>query len=266
MTAYIQSVLFEPKNIDKSDVLKSISSLMLTRDLKGKYETVQNVITDTIVVHKKEEEKKEEEKKEEYIEPVQRDTLFWCLYICKHGFGEFKEIKNNYGSKQLEIQQTASMFLKKNNILLKNVNTRITKAMIQEIMSELLIDNKCTSYEVLFGLITYYKINIILMDENEKWCIEFLYEPCSEETDIFIIKKKENKRYIVKEEKLDFKDYEKLKQEKYFFPNYKTSIKAMSNYKMLDLEIIANKLDIDVENKIKKTELYDKIRTHICWD
>ncbi len=104
------------------------------------------------------------------------------------------------------------------------------------------------------------------MDENEKWCIEFLYEPCSEETDIFIIKKKENKRYIVKEEKLDFKDYEKLKQEKYFFPNYKTSIKAMSNYKMLDLEIIANKLDIDVENKIKKTELYDKIRTHICWD
>jgi hypothetical protein len=70
----------------------------------------------------------------------------------------------------------------------------------------------------------------------------------------------------VKEDKIDLKDYEKLKEEKYCFPNYNTAIKSMTTYKMLDLELIANKLDIEVDSKVKKNELYEKIRCSICWD
>ena len=40
MTAYIQSVLFEPNNIDKNDLLESISMYVLTKDMKNKYKNV----------------------------------------------------------------------------------------------------------------------------------------------------------------------------------------------------------------------------------
>ena len=52
----------------------------------------------------------------------------------------------------------------------------------------------------------------------------------------------------------------------YCFPNYNTPIKSMTTYKMLDLELLANKLDIEVDSKVKKNELYEKIRCSICWD
>lgn len=271
MTAYIQSVLFEPNNIDKNDLLESISMYVLTNDMKNKYkkDDLVNDGVDNVEGEEKEDEIEgniiEKINNREFIKPVQKDSLFWCLYICKYGFGEYTELRNNYGSKQLDIQQKATEFLKNNQTLLKNVNARITKAKVQEIMSELLVENRHISYEALYGLITYYKINIIMMHESENYFIEFLYEPCSEETDIYIIKKVQSK-YVVKEDKIDLKDYEKLKEEKYCFPNYNTPIKSMTTYKMLDLELIANKLDIEVDSKVKKNELYEKIRCSICWD
>ena len=71
----------------------------------------------------------------EYKKPKQKDTLFWCLYIAKYGYDEYTEIQTHYGTKQLEIQQKIGNYIKNNMVLLKNVNTRITKAAAQEILS-----------------------------------------------------------------------------------------------------------------------------------
>lgn len=48
---------------------------------------------------KKEEDKKDKDEKKNEITvctPAQKDSLFWCLYILKHGFDEYKNVQNYF--------------------------------------------------------------------------------------------------------------------------------------------------------------------------
>lgn len=267
MTSYIHKLLFEPFNFGNINPFPELYNFMFTKKFRNEHKLIKNVITDTQILENKVVINTEEnEKKSEFILPTQENTLFWCVYICEHGNEEYKQIKNNYGTKQLEIQEKVSKHLKENSYLFKNTNTRITKACSQEIMSELLINFKKTSIYTLYGLILYFKMNIILLDKSEAFFLELKVDDIDNKNPYYLIKKEDN-LYKVKEDCLSEEEYKKIVDEKIALYSYDKPLKPISNYKVDELHDIAHKVDSDiVSSKINKTELYNELKKKLSWN
>ena len=269
MISYIQNILFQPENINKEHPLDDIYDLMFTKHYKKKRRKATNIILETQPINeiKVEEKKLTTETTNGYSFPKQKDTLFWCCYIAKHGFDEYTQIRNNYGTKQIEIQEQISKYVKENSFLLKNVNMRITKVMIQEILSELLTNTKNTEYQVLYAYAIFYKINIILLHESEKSYIKILcQEDFNNDTQIFVFKR-ENGKFSVNEKPLDDISYQELIKNKHCIYNINRPLKPISGYKVQELYDLAFKIKLEfTEVKLSKTQLYDNLTKELSWD
>ena len=53
------------------------------------------------------------------IVSLSKKNSFWCCYIAKHGFDEYTQIRNNYGTKQIEIQEQISKYVKENTFFIE---------------------------------------------------------------------------------------------------------------------------------------------------
>ncbi len=269
MISYIQDILFQPNNINKENPLDDIYDLMFTLSYKKKRRKLINVILETHSINeiKKIETEVEIEKKDEYSLPCQKDTLFWCCYIAKHGYDEYKQIRNNYGTKQMEIQEKISKYIKENSFLLKNVNMRITKVMIQEILSELLTNTKNTEYSVLYAYVIYYQINLILLHDNEKSYLKILcQEDINDDIPLYVFKR-QNGTFSVNENSLDKESYTKLTEKKHCIYNINRPLKPISNYKVQELYDLAFKIQLEfTEIKLSKVQLYDNLTKELTWD
>jgi hypothetical protein len=197
--------------------------------------------------------------------PKQPDTLFWCIFIIANGYGEYVNIDRNYGVKELEIKKKVCEFLQKNPSKLKHTNYKIAKAGVQEVISELLTSNKDTSFNCLLALCVYYNINIVLLHPKGKLMLEFLsYD--QEETPYYVLKKDAYGKYSVDTDKKTWKDIQEMKTHLVCISNYMKPMKAAGNYKMEDLEELADKLGVlDATKKYKKAELYDLVSGSIVW-
>ncbi len=260
MAAYIQHLLFEPKNMIFSNIIENISNFMLTNHWKKHF-----------LIQKPEEEEEEEEEEEQvpvedYIQPQQKDSLFWCIFIAKYGYQEYLEIQNHYGSRQMDLQKEICDYINENTHLLKNVNIRITKAMVQEIISDLMTEIKKTSIYVLYAYAFYFQLNIVIMHPNEKCFLKVFTESENYENTIVLLQKNEQEQYILLNDNLTLQEYIELHNNKYCIENHIRPLKALSSYKVTDLDEIAEKLDIDLEDKpMKKQEKYDEITKLIKW-
>ena len=199
--------------------------------------------------------------------PKQKNTLFWCMYIAKHGYDEYMQIRNNYGSKQLEIQQDVSKYIREHMYALKNVNTRITKAVGQEILSDLLIETKKTSIQTLYAYLIYYKVNVIILHHSEKSILEVFYEAVSADIPLFLIKKEKDGNYTIKEEHLTMEEYNSMKSTKFCLHSIDKPMKAISNYKAEELNEIADNICPELlDEKITKVKLYDELKKILSWE
>ena len=79
---------------------------------------------------------------ENIISPTQKDTLFWCIFILHFGYNEYLQVNRNYGIKELEVKQKIIEYLNKTPGVLKQTNYKITKASVQEILSDFLTSQK----------------------------------------------------------------------------------------------------------------------------
>lgn len=150
-----------------------------------------------------------------------------------------------------------------------NYNSRkFNKKLIQRGLQE---KNKLST---LFYLCDKYNINLYLISESEKKKILVSSNKVVNKEDIYIKKYNNKKYYIVEEEEnilfysknytivYDIKDIEEIScdiKNKDIYINY---LKAISNYKLEELQEIAknNNIDIKLCNKSKtKKELYDEI-------
>lgn len=272
MTAYIQSLLFEPNNSNTNDIIDDIRGLMLTHDLKKKYrknpsENAFVVIAKPIPPNANDLVKLplEDNTNDDYIKPKQKDSLFWCLYIAKHGYNDYLQLEVNYGMKQIEYQQCISEYIKKNLVLLKNVNTRITKACAQEIISELLTDTKKTSFPVLYAYAIYYNMNLILLHPSKKYYIEILSDNIEEDVPVYLLQKGKYEDYSIIENPLSKEEYNNIKETKLKLDSYNRPLKAIGNYKVEELHSISEKVEIDMTVKYTKPELYRIITEKIKW-
>lgn len=279
MSMIINNLLYRFNILSKPADIVLLDKYMLTNENKD--EIINNsIISENENEMKSNEQEKQTEKeevsqennrqKEELYQPKQQDTLFWCLYIMKYGYNDYLQIDHNYGVKELDEKQQISKFMKENVMRIKNTNYKLTNVAIQEILSELLTSQKETSLLCLIVMIVYYNINVIIINETTKCILEFWcnkdripdINSSSEESDAltYVLYKTENGKYKLQYENIGYFQINDLKEKYLVLESYNKYIKAISNYKVEELEDMAKKFGVfDETKKYKKAELYELV-------
>ena len=202
---------------------------------------------------------------EELISPKQSDTLFWCLFIIHFGYGEYLEVDRNYGVKELEVKKHIGEFITKNPHVMKSTSTKMTKAAVQEILSELLTSQKETSMNSMMAILVYYKFNLIMVNSTKLLMLEFISDK-DNELPTYVLHKDAYGKYSVKTEPLTTDEIADMKNKMICLESYLKPLKAISNYKVEELEELAKKMGIYEKNKkYKKTDLYQEISEASAW-
>ena len=199
------------------------------------------------------------------VSPTQHDTLFWCIYIVIHGYNDYLQIGRNYGVKELELKKLIGESIQSYPNQLKQSNYKITKVAIQEILSDLMTSQKETNMLCLIAMISYFKLNIIIVNSTKKVMLEFVCLP-----DItlptYILYKDAYGKYSIKTTPIYKVEIEIMKSTMVCLENYIKPLKPISTYKIDDLIFIAKKVGIYNEtDKPKKNELYEQINNNIMW-
>jgi hypothetical protein len=276
MSMIINNLLYRFNIFSKPSDIVLLNKYMLTTENKdtiiNNSNTNENVISsDEPKIEESEELSRESHiKKEELYQPKQQDTLFWCLYIMNYGYNDYLQIAHNYGVKELEEKQNISKFMKENVVRIKNTNYKLTNVAIQEVLSELLTSQKETSLLCLIVMIVYYNINILIINENTKCMLEFWCNKdripsinnSNEEGDAltYVLYKTDNGKYKLQYENIGSFQINDLKEKYVVLESYNKYIKAISNYKVEELEDMAKKFGVfDETKKYKKAELYELV-------
>jgi hypothetical protein len=191
--------------------------------------------------------------------PRKPDTLFWCIYIALYGMKEYDQIGIHYGNIEIKEKQKMVELMKKTPNLIKNANKKITKVLSQEIMSDFMT-NKHTTVDMLMIFAVYNNMRIIFVNVDNKNQPDKSYTILGSQiyTQTTVIYKK-NKYYGLE------MDYQEQKMEEvlnnlFCMEQIDKPLKAITNYKIDDLEAIAYKLNMDfTSSKLKKQELYNAI-------
>lgn len=291
-SSYINQLLFRENRINNSNDISLFEPFMLTRAKKDliikeihsinkinenkEYETKEKYIQkqndsenkkQEYEGHNVSENKKQEKYKEDLIYIKQTDSLFWCLFIIAHGYKEYHMVGRNYGVKELEEKKKIYEFVKSNPTRLKSTNYKITNVAIQEIMSELIVVQKKTSYLCMIAMLVYYNVNLIIVNPSKKSMIEFWIDKeendlSKETSDTFVIYKDNHNNYKLQVEKITSPDLHLLKETMMSWEHFEKPMRGMSSYKVVELNLLMKKLGLFVEGKkYKKEEMYELLQT-----
>lgn len=201
----------------------------------------------------------------EFISPTHQDSLFWCIYIAMHGYNDYQQVSRNYGVKELEIKQKIGNYIQSNPSKMKKTNMKITKAAVQEILSELLTSVRETSFFSMIGMLVYYKINILIVDATGKKMLEFVSD-VDNELPTYVLHKDVFGKYKLQSDPISKHQIDKMKTTIYCLESYLKPLKTISSYHVEDLYKIAKQIGIYDENKkYKKTDLYQQLSEALTW-
>jgi hypothetical protein len=286
MSSLLNSIFFIKKeHLNINNVLNVLQSFMFTKitqvavlfrsnlKIKDSASTESMIEKSPIEVLTKEEVKIENKiieepiivAKEELISPKQNDTLFWCLFIIHFGYGEYQEVSRNYGVKELEVKKHIGEVISKNAHEMKTTSLKITKAGVQEILSELLTSQKETSINTMMAILVCFKFNLIMVNSTRLLMLEFIANK-DNELPTYVVYKDTYGKYSVKMESLSIDEIQVMKDKMIHLESYLKPLKSISNYKVDELEILAKKMGIYEEGKkYKKTDLYQEISEACTW-
>ena len=192
-----------------------------------------------------------------------QDPLFWTIYLAKNGKREYDRIGGctngnvEMAEKNAIVDKLKSKSTKEWSCIL---DTKWTKVGLYDLCNDLLTQPKM-SWRHIFMLCAYYHCNIYLIDMKMRVYMTFLHKPeADEDCDTFVLYKngQNGPVYWVDTAQQVLKPHE-IVDEYMQIINYDKPLKAASNYKVSDLEIMARQLQISITGKIKKQDLYSKI-------
>jgi hypothetical protein len=186
--------------------------------------------------------------KTRYITPKQKDQLFWCFYILYKGIDDYNLIEDKHFSIEKQMKIDFVEIIRENKQLLKRYKLRRNE------VEDILINENIIDIKVFFMFCIYYEIDIMFINRN------FYYELDECFSDNLNIIRIVNGNYCIDTqiENIDFYRNNYCKMD-----NISRYIKAMSGYKVDELQSMCLKLDINImnENDKRKTkpEMYDNI-------
>jgi len=201
------------------------------------------------------------------VQPRQRDTLFWCVFIAVNGYDEYLKVDYGYGSRELDIKREIGDYLSKHASEIKNANVRITKSMVQEICSELITNINTTSIECLAAMAVYHHLNFILADDTNKIRLEISSDTSSP---YYLLYKDSYGKYSIQCEALSETELETIRKTTVCLEHHLKPIRQMGAYTIGKLTEIAETLGLisaSGENTIKhkKQDLYMMVANKMVW-
>ena len=184
--------------------------------------------------------------------PCEKDTLFWCFYIMKHGDTHYEMLdnKNIVVEKRNKIEYIEK--IRKDKQLIKTYKfTTLTN------LENNLANEDKLNIGTFLSLCVFENLNVLYI--KNKTYYELLMNDCPP---IFIVYQLENNKYGIKQSIIA--NTVDIKNTLYKIDNVEKPIKPFSAYKLPDLIAIAIKLGFEITNKASnkaknKKELYEDI-------
>jgi hypothetical protein len=236
----LQDYMLTPKLLEYSTsfILKRSSDFLKKNSLKNEKKYQKNNDTGS-------------KKEQPFFIPKQKDSLFWCFYVMKHGDIKYEMMDINVVvEKNLKIDYVTR--LRDEKTLLKNYKFG---SLIN--IENFLVNEQKININTFFSLCVIENINVIYI--HKKTYYELIL---NSSLPIYIVHYfNETHNYGLEEftqEKIDY-----YRNNLYKIINVEKPIKAISSYKSEELIDICGKLGINIQtetgkNKLKKT-LYEEI-------
>lgn len=201
--------------------------------------------------------------------PGKKDQLFWLFFILLNGFDEYNMITNNSFTIEKEVKIKYIEKIKSNKTMLRNM--KFNK--LNEVETEL-INDEHISLKTFHILCVLEDLEFIYLDKN----ILFSYPELNIEELKNIVDDDANKQmnnlHVIHKinehygyEFVSCKLLLNYVNNRLVIENLEHPLYAVSYYKLDDLKIIANKLNISLNDEfgrsLKKQELYDFIKITI---
>lgn len=192
-------------------------------------------------------------KKETMYRPKQKDSLFWCFYILKHGLSNYEmEINNQYFVVEKNEKFKYIDLFRKNKDLLKLHKIRP----LTELEDDLANKDKI-SIKTFFALCIIENINVLLV--NKRKVYELLCTDVDEKHPVNVIhRNNETYEHLIE---LDVTEeiIQKYRETYYKMSSFDATLKSMGSYKLEELTDLCKKLDINIEECKSKKEGKQKI-------
>jgi hypothetical protein len=235
------------------------------QQVMDKEEVVKNeVVENEVVVVETTNKEKEETSidrlyKQTFYAKGCQDSLFWSIYIAKHGYNEFLHVGANNGKVELKEKQAAVDCIHALGAvkLSEQFQHKLTKVYVNELISELLTKPKM-SYSGVYAICAYYQCQVCIVDLEKNTYLHFAN--CASNVDLYILYKNPKKKhsYFVDVGHQLF-SMEKIQQSMYCLVHYDKPLKSISNYTLSQLEELAEIVGVPVLPKMKKQGLFDAI-------
>ena len=198
-----------------------------------------------------------------------QDPLFWTVYLGKYGQSEYNRIGGcTNGNVEMQEKQKAVDFVKSKGWKYWNtvMEPKMTKGTFLERCDQILTLPKIT-WRHLPILCAYYNCTIVMIDLKTKVCMKLLLTTSSSEdgenVDTFVLYNNSTSNnhgplYWIDTASQVLKLHE-INVQCVSIIHYDKPLKAISNYKISELETMAQLLNMQFPSKMKKQELYNAI-------
>jgi hypothetical protein len=257
----LNQIFYPYKKFDDPAMIESLEKWMFVPIVNLKTDTVEAIrivecvpIIDVPVITIKE---------KRIFSPKKQDTLFWCAYVANHGEAEYWLIGTKYKNTELSEKQKVIEFIQNDKATFKAAYPKITNVKIQETMSEIMLD-KITSLGTFMALCLFYKFHAIL--NYNKTYLEFSPNIKQDKIPIYLFVRNKDGHFSFQIlETIDEINDIKMKNIKVEKDPFVKPLKSISSYKIDELLNMAKKLGIEIEEKSKKQEVYEKISNKCMW-
>jgi len=213
--------------------------------------TVKTIVKEKVTV-------KAKEKVTEKYYPKQKDSLFWCFYILKHGYFNYEmEINNNYFVVEKTEKYKYIELLRKNKDILKIHKIKPFTALEDDLANK----DKIT-IKTFFALCVLEKLNVLLVDNRKYY--ELLCTDIDNLNPMHVIHKNQQTSNYYIEANATAEIIHKYQQTYYKLDSLDAKLKSVGSYKLDELLELCNKLNIAInsEKKQTKADIYNLLVLH----
>jgi len=188
----------------------------------------------------------------EIYKPKQKDSLFWCFYILKHGFSNYEmEINNQYFVVEKTQKFKYIELLRKNKDILK-----IHKIKPFTELEDDLANKDKISIKTFFALCILENINIMLIDKRKIY--ELLCVDIDEQHPVHIVHRNSQTYTHHIELNVSSDKLTNYKETYYVLSDLSATLKSIGSYKVDELLELCKKLNVNVKENENKKKLTKK--------
>lgn len=247
----LQDYMFTSKNLTrytKHMIQIDIKPKSTFKNIEPRFNRAINnpVINNPVINNQVKPNEKTVKEKDTIYRPKQKDSLFWCFYILKHGYSNYEmEINNQYFTVEKTEKFKYIDMLRKNKDILK-----IHKIKPFTELEDDLANKERISVKTFFALCILENINILLVDKRKIFEITCIDIDDKHPVNIIHRDSKSYQHHI----ELNATDevLQKYRETYYKMLGFDSTLKAIGSYKLEELVDLCKKLNINIEPSVDK--------------